>query len=952
MNTNHQHNPDRDAQLLADENALRDRLDLTPELSSDFNQRLRQRLASESASASEKPSHHVTRGGLRFPGLARGGTIAAALIAIFLILWTPLLPNPNHENIAWADVQAAVAKVSSFQISFFLDEPRNAYSPKMMHIDAFHRAPDDWRLQGFNYFVIRQGDQMLAYDLEKHSELEDILFIDDQSIDIYREHGLLEFILRFLDFSETATQEPVQADIAQQAGLAVFDIADDPTKRWARVWVVRASRLPMRIEVFQPGSDDYCLINFDYTEDLTDSFFDIDAIKPQLNSNIKPYQAFRLGRQPVGGTKPTNATQINELRGGYQAGELLDIQSRANGDLMITVTDPDNHPAPGDFISHEGLPKSLHDNWGNAYINIGSMTKQPSSHAPRQQYNYYMPVDIPSSSFTTGQQPHTINLSYVIRFLDHVPNPKEDITLWTQDAMIPEPDTQSDSDWPGYGTSLDNRHLALYGYLRSASIETRIAHIDQWISEVPESPTAWIKRYNMLITLKQKEQAHQRFEETILPLILENDPFNVYCLRPMADHLNRLANDQRIDELQALITRLKAVRDQRLASKDLYVRREMEREINNPHNRLFQAMGWPKWLQVFENTPKPSLYSAYRDATDNRLLVNIRIPQLIMKGTQQQVRNNGKTQWNAWGSPHFNATGSGWHTHMGAANGDDFYTYLLRPRLAHDLNPDKLSVNFTVVFPAPTHAPMNLDWRLPINPQDIQTIDHDTFEQKRISTIQAWEKQGVRYAPPSEITTLQTEISDLIDAQQYQPAFDRITTILNTPDEQWPDSIRTSYVFSTLETGIQRARRKLISQKITCLIGLDQFATAEQIIKEAEDKLPPLNQPGGPSNDDKIDRLILDRQQECIEHYAQLITALRQHDQTEHADALHNRLLEALPISYDAIPTYQTDEGQTPLGGSWQSTWSPRSEAQKLRITLLATPSINQDERPSRMPDK
>ncbi len=97
--------------------------------------------------------------------------------------------------------------------------------------------------------------------------------------------GLLDVVLNKTFDGKPPVGEPVKNDELATAGIEVFDYAYDASAMWARIWVVKDSRMPIRMKVYHPEFNDYMLVEFDYSEPEGKGFFDAEAFKKALSEN-------------------------------------------------------------------------------------------------------------------------------------------------------------------------------------------------------------------------------------------------------------------------------------------------------------------------------------------------------------------------------------------------------------------------------------------------------------------------------------------------------------------------------------------------------------------------------------------------------------------------------------------------------------------------------------------
>jgi hypothetical protein len=264
-----------------------------PAVSADFNAILRRRFQQE----------RIRWARWMMP-LRRVSAVAAALLIGILLGGILVIWRQSAASVAWGDVLKAMNQVSQFHATMFVQRENG-----QERLDYFYREPNTWRGQGLEMVQFHVAGQSKLFDIKTRA------FVDPQqtkvaplpaSLDINRitEGDLLTGILWLFFQNKVPVGEPVKSAAEARAGdMEVFDYAHGPTQIRARIWVLKTSRLPIRIEMHSPTSGDLVLVLFDYSDPQSDAFFDPQAFARQVEQKhlTKAQEIYRVGREENAG---------------------------------------------------------------------------------------------------------------------------------------------------------------------------------------------------------------------------------------------------------------------------------------------------------------------------------------------------------------------------------------------------------------------------------------------------------------------------------------------------------------------------------------------------------------------------------------------------------------------------------------------------------------------------
>lgn len=241
----------------------------------DFNQRLRETYEAEIHGERSHGFTSAAAGGRR---LMRWSLPLAAAAAIALLLLTTLpTSGPNSAGVAWAQVTEAMQSTPQFRMTVFASDPDSMFEDlRLFHMDMYYRQPNGWRARGFGQVCFYANGTLSLYNAKTDEPIENThTTLAGMTRDIAeRKTDVLNAILNELFNDAPPPGEPVLSDVVTaQAGIDVFDYVGDPTQRRARVWVLRESKLPLRIQIYTAGTDDFMLVSFDYSDPKPEAFF-------------------------------------------------------------------------------------------------------------------------------------------------------------------------------------------------------------------------------------------------------------------------------------------------------------------------------------------------------------------------------------------------------------------------------------------------------------------------------------------------------------------------------------------------------------------------------------------------------------------------------------------------------------------------------------------------------
>jgi hypothetical protein len=600
------------------------------ELPVEFNAALRARLTEPVAAPRRR----------KFPALLGYAAMLAAgvLLGVAIMTDTPRF-DPLGANVSWAQVVQAVERVEYFHATFVADEPRNADRddgrPSLYRIDWFYQRPGTWRAQGLDYVQFSTGKERI-YSIKDNAwvpaDQVRVRFIRRDMDREFAKNDMLSVVLGYTFSGKPPAGEPVKNPDLAASGIEVFDYAtNDPTADWARIWVLKQSRTPLRAKVFSPARDSSLLIEFDYTDPQPPAFFDPQAFDTGLKELKKlgfatPNRIYALGSAPVGGTKPRTAAQIYSAAGGYHAPTIRRALSNADGDIALITSTPSNRNPSGRQPDNEGYA-DITDNWGNRYVPV---TSSKGVHPDDDTRWYFTPVTEP---LKTGPVPHRLTLRYTLEVLENgMPAPLTQ-TLTSETVDVP------DASVPGQPKDWDNAYQSFFESQKpvvrrnflcdTAPLAVQLAKVEAALAKNPDSVDDLRWKFNLYRHFGRDDQAWTFFETQLVNRILKDGAtFYSYSgyenARALSRYLVHLVHADRTQEFDRILAQLREIRDRDLASTDRVVRSNAQSTFQSEHAWLFQVLHLPEWQKLIREQP-PKVTNVIA-AKDGMICVQLRVP--------------------------------------------------------------------------------------------------------------------------------------------------------------------------------------------------------------------------------------------------------------------------------------------------------------------------------------
>ncbi|HYO08341.1 MAG TPA: hypothetical protein VER17_05170 [Tepidisphaeraceae bacterium] len=823
--------------------------------SPEFNAVLRRRLEAEmapaaaltaaTAAAAATAVAAATAG--RKPRASRWFRVALPLAAAAVLAAVLLLPGSlferhdrNAAGVAWADVVQAMQRVGQFHLIIFSDDPRRADEKlKMFRVDLFHRQPGQWRAQGMGHVAFLTDGKRQTWSAEKRAFLGKGDRIPDmlpkEFVAAHEKMGALDAILATVFEDKVPAGEPVKSDgVAAARGIDVFDYAQNASRKWARIWVLRESKLPLKMHLYYPGSDEFTLVSFDYSDPQPDAFFDPAEFEKQAAkvSSSDPYRAYSIGSRPVAGARPRGADQIHEVQGGYRAPKVRRVLSNEAGDVLV-VTDNPSNVTPAGHPPHEQGYRRVTDNWGNRYIPCGGGSGVGDEGDQRW---YFMPLP---PAKVTGNGPRTLSMTYTIEA-----EYGQQRVLATEALSVPDPSVKGEKDDWKINLAAQKRTWYASYLQREGTLAEQLAEIERVLAATPDDAATVVWKFKLLREHGREPAAWSLFDESLRDRIFSDaallDRYNVEA----SQYLLYLAAQGREDELRRNAAAAgKIIADVR-ASKDPRARMGLNSLTRDEHNPLIPATRLLEWRETYKEGPRIVRTLASKDGM---LFVEYAVPK--PPAGWQSTGSSGSTPFGWFWQPHVD--GHRWHPQAELVDRDSGRLCMVYRWWGEGEPTKQVKLRSTATLLADNYnqKPVRNDFLLKWE----RTID---IPQPTIEQMQAWwtkemgEKArwyggpGPRPAatrPAAEPSADQwiKEADAQRDAGRFAEALDAYRKVAAAPREQWPEHYTNGFNPGLLE-GVKRRLRISEAQCLAELGRLDDARKVAAAVRAAAPATPDL----------------------------------------------------------------------------------------------------------------
>ncbi len=533
------------------ERDARERLDkILPDVGEGFNVRLKTTLLdtrdmelTQRSDPAPRPRHAYS-----FVG---GAAAAAFLIALAWLI----VPDFTSRPTAWAEVVTAVTNLRHFSVTVY--EERKA---ELRRTEGYYLAPDSWRVHHMSeasnqvIFVTRGGSGRFDVDKKVWSQRSadiDFSLMPANFSKIIEAEGLLAAVLKSFFRQKTPHRTPVRNTAESERGeLEVFDLVDDASSNWMRVWVLPRSRLPIRAKTFEPSLNRTSTLEFDYADPRSGEFFDLKAFgEKSQEAGLEPYETFRIGERVVAG-RSRSTRELHQVDG-IRVPRVLDVISNRPGDILIRTDDPRNR-SPKGFRLRSRLWKEAHDSVGNLYLRFSSASDKQGN-----VYSYYVPVaprkEAPSE---TSLKLH-LRYDEWFQFLERPASSVTEDLAGNIDVDVPEASVDFvPSGWPELVDPQGVRRLAGFGLYDSMPPIEELAVVDRLLVDQPEEMEFLWRKLRSLDRIDGKV-ADDFFASNLLDVASGHPIEYAHMARFLLRRAVQLARQEQLDAVDGLAQQTK-----------------------------------------------------------------------------------------------------------------------------------------------------------------------------------------------------------------------------------------------------------------------------------------------------------------------------------------------------------------------------------------------------------
>ncbi|MHC4881881.1 MAG: hypothetical protein ACYTEN_00065 [Planctomycetota bacterium] len=264
--------------------------------------------------------------------------IAAAIIIIALLTGIyQLTGSIDGASIVWADVVKQFNSITFFTASVYMKE--NA-TDEPVQIEIWRNSQKKARIRVDSQVLFGDGSAVVAgfaidspvrkieteeYDEMGMAMIQRLFSFEKFSLDTV----IASFGVNKERLKETTPLINPSAMISED--MLVFDIQSDISPEWMRIWVLRQSRLPIRIRSWDPRDGDCVDAIISYSKEQSPEFFDPDAYEKVLlevqqggPASGRANLAYALLKDP-GGKDYTPKDLFEKAKADSEAGKSEDI---------------------------------------------------------------------------------------------------------------------------------------------------------------------------------------------------------------------------------------------------------------------------------------------------------------------------------------------------------------------------------------------------------------------------------------------------------------------------------------------------------------------------------------------------------------------------------------------------------------------------------------------------
>jgi len=202
-------------------------------------------------------------------------TASACVVLAVILTLGPATPT-------WADVAERFASVEFFSATIYVRDDALA-APKQL--DLWMGRGGRVRLKtGPQVIFAARGRVTKAFDVKQRKEVEP----DRLALNMLRALGdteqfSLDTVVAAFSGGQLKDVTPLlNPDAAMARDMVVFDVQNDRSAEWSRIWALKESKLPIRVQVWNPLDGGGGNVVFSYAKEQPKAFFDAEAFAKRL----------------------------------------------------------------------------------------------------------------------------------------------------------------------------------------------------------------------------------------------------------------------------------------------------------------------------------------------------------------------------------------------------------------------------------------------------------------------------------------------------------------------------------------------------------------------------------------------------------------------------------------------------------------------------------------------
>ncbi len=228
---------------------------------------------------------------------------AAVIIIAVLIGINHFGGSIDVTTVAWAEVSDRFRSVPFFSATLYMKDNATA-QPEQIELWMNQAGRSRFRI-GNQIIFGNKGKITKAFDLKTRNEIEpDYKAVALVDLMGEAESFSLETVIRGISGGELVDVTPlVNTNAVISEDLVVFDVESGNSSEWFRIWALRASKLPVRIRMWDPTDGACADILLTYSKEQQEIFFDPEAFSSKAKSllNTKEMNLAYMFLQDPGG---------------------------------------------------------------------------------------------------------------------------------------------------------------------------------------------------------------------------------------------------------------------------------------------------------------------------------------------------------------------------------------------------------------------------------------------------------------------------------------------------------------------------------------------------------------------------------------------------------------------------------------------------------------------------